>query len=1124
MSSVRSLFFDIFWNMNTRELREANRMTDELRDNTRQLGGDLTQSTRSMTQMNREMRQMSYNSSDSARQSMMQFRQMNNELRQFARNSAFNEVNSSMSVLQTSIAATNTALTMMGFGQTKAQVQALEGQLYNLANVRTENLNDQIMMLEKSIKQMKSSAKSGEMTEQIQASETLLEQYRQKFRETQESIRNYAEQSGYTFKRIFGKEVLVKPFDSAFQAIRGRMFGFLNQDLAFMANRTYQTIDRAAKAIIGPTDTIAQQRQKIAQLATAYQTLGTTINSFVTPVIIAATAGIAVLGSKYEDMVNRFQAQTLTADVKMPQISNDMVSAWVDTGAAFGDIGNTFSYFRNQLRIADKDLKDATTTAFTFADAFNQGNAKGMIDMYSGLTVVTDKLKVSKEQAADMMAISLRNNQGDANAATKEILEQAGAYRKVTAAGKEGSRAFENMQAAMNNGAMGQFGQALRQTGAALLELYNQLQPTLIIVANGITSAANAATNFLKNNPGFASFAAHALMIGGAITVMIGAFAPLAGALIRFRGLFQVFGQSISGAMLGGRAVTNPAAAAMVKSFQMVQKAIIGLPRIIAGVFPAMLTILRAAPMAIFNFARAFVMTNPWLLAFAALGIVVYRSWDRIGPILSKMWADVKMAFAPVFAIFSQANSTLWPTAKKLLGQLADAAGNQLVKGLQMLAPLVTKAAQAINHVLSATIKGIASWWKQDGPMIIQAAQNVMNGLIAAFKFILPVLKPIFAIAKSIIAGAWENIKAVFTSGVGIIKNVLSIFGALFTGNWSKLWQNVKSLVVNGITFVWNLMQLVFLGRVVGAARAGMALMRGFVASGWAAIKAVFTSVVTSIKSFFATNFNGILKTTESIMNGMRAVFWAVWGAIKSFISSSIAFVRSVINTGMEAIKKIFSTAWNAIKTTLSNVLTTIKGLIKTFIDGAVNIGKNFLTGVANGFKSNITKVIAAAQEVWDSVKRIFSSEQTVSVNVQGNVNGGGETPRTKMAWGGVFHKATDIQIGEDGKEYAIPVEPGKRNRGLYLLSQAARDLGVPLGVQNTINASLAMPRGERPSLAISSKEAPNRTSGDNKSIPISLSPQFVYQGGNVDEAKFVMKQEFSRMVDQFFADKVGER
>ena len=114
---------------------------------------------------------------------------------------------------------------------------------------------------------------------------------------------------------------------------------------------------------------------------------------------------------------------------------------------------------------------------------------------------------------------------------------------------------------------------------------------------------------------------------------------------------------------------------------------------------------------------------------------------------------------------------------------------------------------------------------------------------------------------------------------------------------------------------------------------------------------------------------------------------------------------------------------------------------------------KEGIEWIKNGFQSlseiistKFAGVLETAKKAWD--------------NTIGQIKfpsfGGGETVETatKTADGGIFTRPTNALIGEAGAEAVIPFSPGKRNRGLELLSKIAGNL-MP-----NISAAQALPMG----------------------------------------------------------------
>jgi hypothetical protein len=535
--------------------------------------------------------------------------------------------------LTRSISQANTQLAVLGFGKTKKEIEAAEAEMYNLANVKMDKVKDEIKQLENGIKQMKESADSAQFTEQIKRAEEELAKYKNQLKELN-TVQKVAELSGYKVANIFGKDVFYKPLEGL-QKFKAQVTGFFNTDLAIMANHTYQTIDKAAKKIVGSSNTIAEQKKKITQLATAYDTLG----------MNAQIASIGVLALGY-------------AVVKdMP--SYDAMSK------SLGDLFNTF----------------------------------------------------------------------------KETVK-----------------------------------------------------PTLDSLFNTIKAVADTTTAFMQANPAIASFIGHfALLTGGAI-LFTAAFAPISALLIRHRGLFQAIGQSMVVAGKGGTAVLNPAIVAMQKQFQTFQKAIVGFPRILAGLFPAALTFLRALPGFLGSTIIQFVKLNPMLTVFSLIAMVAMKNWDRIGPILTRMLYDVKLALKPVLDAFSNASTKIMPPFMKIIEEISKIAGDVLVDALRT----VETAMLALALVINGDIKGASGVLKEFGPLMSTVGGVVGAAAVAWGTYV--------AVARTVAVVQTAVNLAMSMNPIGIV--VLSIGALVAAGvvlyqHWEKLKLSFESL--------WNLMKKGFL-------------------------------------------------------------------------------------------------------------------------------------------------------------------------------------------------------------------------------------------------------------------------------------------------------------------------
>jgi hypothetical protein len=1011
--------------------------------------------------------------------------------------------------MERAINQTRQELSLLGFGKTKAEIEALEGQLHSFVGQRMDNLRDQIKLTEKAIEEMKSSMHAEQYAEDIKKAEAALKEYKRELADT-DPVKKMAEVNGYAVQRVFGKDVIVKPITKQLDLAKAKLYGFFNRDLAFVANWTYNTIDKAAKRIVGSTSTIAEQRQKINQLATAYQTLGTTINTMVTPYVLIATAAFGMLGAKYEEAYSKFQSQTLTPDIQMPEYKDLIVDVHVETGAAYVETGKLFSYLKNQLGETEKTIAATATEAITLAKPWDQANEK----VAESIRKITDETKLKKPQVLDMFALSLKKNQGDIEKATKDIQDYLTIYKKLSGGGKvsntevlvsakstflkealeqdkqfqnltqkagelqeklknaktpkeelaireklknvtaemskiqgdaakkaeeyaqqqlklfnelnktDGSKAYETVKNA--GGPIAELLKAIRGFGAALLELFKALAPTLTAIANGLTAAAKAATNFLRAHPGMAQFIAYSLAGAAAVTVLVGALAPVAWLLLRSRGLFQALGQSITVAANGGKAVLDPMVTALTKRFTLFRNAIIGLPRVLTALFPALLTMFRALPGAIASFAIQFVKVNPLLSAFSLLAMVAIDNWDRVGPILTKMWNDVKFAFQPLFDALKEANSTIWPQLKDILHQISQVAGDGLVAALEALAPVIHEIAGAINYLLSSgwgkwilalllgglvldkTVGSIMFLGKSMGALgkiaapfkwfgaFVRGEKEIKNlggaftklaNLAKRIVFKIPGITGLAKIGQGI---AWVATR--FRSIMPVAGRTFSFIGRVIWGNIAPIGQLIVWVGRLGARFTWLGVKALWMG-----ARMALAWIIGLGPVAW--IIAGVTAIIAGAIVAWNTNFMGFRDKVKAVWNTIKTSAITAWNGIKSTINSVMewlgAFPDKALQWGQNLIGMFTQGIRNKIgelKAVASEAAAAVKSFLgfssPTETGPASNSDKwapNFMNMFVDGMESHIPMIQSTAKRMAAMLKP--DTDYSVSAHVNGNVS-----------------------------------------------------------------------------------------------------------------------------------------
>jgi phage-related protein len=429
---------------------------------------------------------------------------------------------------------------------------------------------------------------------------------------------------------------------------------------------------------------------------------------------------------------------------------------------------------------------------------------------------------------------------------------------------------------------------------------------------------------------------------------------------------------------------------------------------------------------------------------------IVSNILGNVFKVLGSLFKSIVVAQAPLQKMVLTGLEKITGVLKSILIPTFEFIGPVIANTFKMASNAITGAITFIKSnmhlvipVFNAVVgygkqvfQTIAQWWQRDGGMIIQAAKNVVNFVISAFQFLTPVWKVIWTVVKTVVIGIWENIKGVISGAIGIITNTISFFSALFTGNWRGMWESIKGLVSSALQFVWNFIQLTFLGRLLGPIRAGMGLIKSTIAVAWDFVKSIFVNTWNFLRGLLSARTSNIVSTLGNGMNFLRDIFWKGWDFIKNIFSNT------------------FSSIWKNVTKTFGD----IKKTLGDWVGKAKNLAKDFLQGIIDGWNQKIGDIIAAAKKIWEQIKGVFTDEPiTVAPTIRTASPVSGMTNFRRMeghALGGIFTKPHVAYFAEDGPEAAIPLGSDKRQRGLELYNQVGQILGANNTGNQTINRS----------------------------------------------------------------------
>src|SRR5690625_3354746 len=252
----------------------------------------------------------------------------------------------------------------------------------------------------------------------------------------------------------------------------------------------------------------------------------------------------------------------------------------------------------------------------------------------------------------------------------------------------------------------------------------------------------------------------------------------------------------------------------------------------------------------------------------------------------------------------------------------------------------ITPAIEAVRDFIMEIWGGLVEWWQESGERIIEAGQNVWSFISTiietAMDLIWSIMQFVWPFVELIIVQVWENIKGVIDGAIQVITGIIDAFASLLTGDWSGLWESIKKILSGAVQVLWNLVNLWFVGRIIGVARNFAGMLGNVVRGAWNTVRGLFSSGLSTVRNLASTGLNAVRNTFSNVMGGLRNV-----------VSNSFNRVRSAVSNGMNR---------------ALNAVTNVAGRFK-------DAGRRIVTSIADGIKGAVGKVTGAIGNVASKIR-----------------------------------------------------------------------------------------------------------------------------------------------------------
>lgn len=454
---------------------------------------------------------------------------------------------------------------------------------------------------------------------------------------------------------------------------------------------------------------------------------------------------------------------------------------------------------------------------------------------------------------------------------------------------------------------------------------------------------------------------------------------------------------------------------------------------------------------------------GPMLLAISKIAGVMSAMFGPLGTLLGLM-GKVSGAMK-LGATFTSAFASVFPKLSLVLGALTGPVGLTVLAITAIGTALVIayKKSETFRNVVNGAVSGIVTafkwlwsgimtvltpigqafasfgrqiaktfgqFWAENGPQFMQALGNIKTGfmvmwqvikpiimgigaifksvfgaIVATVQFFMPVIQGIFsvgwALVKYIIVSTWQAIKGVISGALNVIMGIVKVFIGLFTGDFGKMWEGVKQIFVGAFQFIWNLVQLWFVGKIFGIFKLGLGLIKSVVSGSLGSVRGTFSSILGSIWGIVKKIFGWIASFMRNIFGSIWKFTKAVWSNIKLAVTNPVALIRKIVPQTFRIMSGIIRTIFSSLKKAVSVIFRTMKTVV-------VNIAKalsNLLRGNFSGMRKNLQNitsalknaviklwrilkntVVSVAKQLWSGIKGIFKNLFNTAKNITQNL------------------------------------------------------------------------------------------------------------------------------------------
>lgn len=353
------------------------------------------------------------------------------------------------------------------------------------------------------------------------------------------------------------------------------------------------------------------------------------------------------------------------------------------------------------------------------------------------------------------------------------------------------------------------------------------------------------------------------------------------------------------------------------------------------------------------------------IAAVIAIGILVYKNWDKISKFGKEVWANVKKFASDAAEVIKEKwgditkwFSDTWESIKEGAKGLWDGT----IQGAKDAVDSVKNAWNGIKewfaNLWKGTTSGLASAWDSVTTTLAPFVETIKT----IFQPILDFFSGLWGQVQTIFGSAWEIIKTVVMGPVLLLIDLITGDFNQFKEDFAMLWQ---TLCTNIQTLVSTFVQIVV----------------GFFTAWGQTVSNIWSTVVNTVQSLWSAFTTWVINMAKSIVDGIvngwnsfkqgtidlwnTTVQWVkdTWTSFKQWVIGSANAIVNGVKQGWENLKQGTIDLWNGMINGLKGIWDGLKQSVSDLIDNVkttfnnlkninlLDIGKAIIDGLVKGLK-----------------------------------------------------------------------------------------------------------------------------------------------------------------------------